>query len=51
MDNNKLCNILSSTGGLILFLSMVGIFFGAKWWPGAIVGIIIALFGLFNYED
>lgn len=51
MTNNQLCNILGGVGGAVTFLSAVGIFFGAGWWLGAVLGIATCVLGLANYED
>lgn len=48
--NNFLCNVLAGFGGFITFISTVGIMFGVSMWISAVIGIIIALIGLGNYE-
>ena len=48
--NDFLCDVLAGFGGFIAFVSMVGIMFGASLWISAIIGILIALIGLGNYE-
>jgi len=51
MTNNKLCNIICGVGCAISSWCMSMMFFGALnavW--GIIVGMVIMLFGLFNYE-
>ena len=51
MTNNELCKLISCGGGVISFIAMVGIFFGASWWLGAVIGILMILLGLFEYEE
>jgi hypothetical protein len=51
MTNDKLCNIIGTIGCLITGWHMGLMFFGfmsAAW--GAGIGLLVILFGLFNYE-
>ena len=51
MTNNKLCDIIGCIGCVVCFFSMGLMFFGigsAIW--GAVVGLLICLLGLFNYD-
>lgn len=49
--NNFLCDVLAGFGGFIAFVSVVGIMFGVSMWIGAVIGILIAILGLINYEN
>ena len=51
MTNNTLCDIIGIIGCLVLFFSLVLIFFGANCWIGAIIGIALALLSQWEYED
>ena len=51
MTNNKLCHLVAGAGGIITFESAVGIFFGAHWWAGIFIGILMCIVGLFFYEE
>ena len=51
MTNNQLCSLIGGSGCIILFISMVLMFFGtttAIW--GAAAGAIIGIIGLVNFN-
>ena len=50
MTNNKLCDIIGCAGCLISFLCMVAIFFGANCWIGIIIGVLLMLISMWEYE-
>lgn len=51
MTNNQLCSLLGVGGCVILFISMILMFFGteAAIW-GAVVGALMGILGLVNYD-